>query len=120
MATTPEKKVAAKLRRHLGGGLIKEHQFEWFRGMSASPPIRVVREQVQIFQVPEAVRELTSVNQTVGHTARLLAKHSNGETFIVGGWLEHANAAFAVNPPLVEGSVRIPIHLVKIGVGTLM
>jgi hypothetical protein len=60
------------------------------------------------------------LNKAGDHTAALLATLSNGETFIVRGWFEHANAAFAVNPPLVEGSVRIPIHLVKIGVGTLM
>ena len=36
------------------------------------------------------------------------------------GWFEHANAAFAVFPPLVKGGVRIPIHSVKVGMDTIM
>ena len=66
------------------------------------------------------MRELTRLCQTGGVPLALRAKLSIGETFIVMGWREHANAAFAVFPPLVKGCVRIPIHSVKVGVDTLI
>ena len=42
------------------------------------------------------------------------------EIDVVSGWLEHANATFAVFPSFVKGRVRIPIHSVKVGVDTIM
>ena len=35
------------------------------------------------------------------------------------GWLEDANAAFAIFPSLVKGRVRITIHSVKVGVDAI-
>ena len=50
----------------------------------------------------------------------MLASFAIGDTCVVMRWLEYANAAFAVFPPLIKGRVRFPIHSVKVGAGTIM
>jgi hypothetical protein len=36
------------------------------------------------------------------------------------GWLEDANAAFAIFPSLIKGPVRITVHSVKVGMDAIM